>query len=806
MSAETATETTATAAAEAAPEETGALVRDGLLDQLIAFVGDWFDSLSQQLAEIGSGLTNIGRAGEFLRLVFADGQMRADTLHMLGLLALLLTGAAFAEWVARRLLRKPRRLLAHHAQLQQQRLQQQQADEETALAAAVAAANMDAATATASNVDVVAHAAATQDGAATTTPTEDAAAMATANADAAASSATASLAADANLPITDEPVSVARVRAGMETPDQTSASLEPRLHTVLAERRKTLVHSGLLQRMPFAIADALLVLLPLAVFLGAVTVLTFLLAPRNAAVAIYSAPIVEAYAGVRVGLAAMRLLISPASAGLRVLQVSDAMARYLFKWAIAAFVTVAAGLALAWLFALAGAGREIGTLCIKLASLIVHIMLITVVIQTRHPMQAYLRGDHTDASGSGRSSLRAFVAEIWPATAVFLIAAFWVVWALSVTDGFQRALRFGITTASVLIMARLVWILIIGLLDRSFEKSQSPAGGLANPELHRYHSLLRTLISCFIYALTVVALLEAWGVNALEWFESGTVGRRLLSAAATIAIATIVALVIWEVVSASLKRRILNWTEQGEVVRAARLRTLVPMIRTLLLAVIVLIVLMTALNELGVNVAPMLAGASIIGVALGFGSQKLVQDFITGIFLLMENAMQVGDTVTVAGLTGVVEYLSIRTVHLRAGDGSLHVVPFSSVSTVTNVNRGLGNAAVRVGVGADANLDEVYATLRTISDDMRTDARFGPLMLGDIDIWGVDQVDASMVTVAGQIRTTDRGRWPVQREFNKRMLLRFREIGIPLANPRETVLNTGGVAPVVVTGAGAEST
>src|SRR5690606_9837628 len=111
-------------------------------------------------------------------------------------------------------------------------------------------------------------------------------------------------------------------------------------------------------------------------------------------------------------------------------------------------------------------------------------------------------------------------------------------------------------------------------------------------------------------------------------------------------------------------------------------------------------------------------------------------------------------------------------------------------STVTNVNRGIGNASVRVNVGADADLDQVYKVMRAISDQMRADARFAPLILADIDIWGVDQLDASMITIAGQIRTTDKGRWPVQREFNKRMWQCFREQGIPLANPRETVLNT----------------
>ena len=123
------------------------------------------------------------------------------------------------------------------------------------------------------------------------------------------------------------------------------------------------------------------------------------------------------------------------------------------------------------------------------------------------------------------------------------------------------------------------------------------------------------------------------------------------------------------------------------------------------------------------NIAPLLASASIFGVALGFGSQKLVQDLITGIFLLMENAMQVGDWVTLAGVSGTVEYLSIRTVRLRGGDGSLYTVPFSSVSTVNNTNRGIGNAAVRVTIALGQDVDLAISTLKEIGAALREDER-----------------------------------------------------------------------------------
>jgi small-conductance mechanosensitive channel len=197
---------------------------------------------------------------------------------------------------------------------------------------------------------------------------------------------------------------------------------------------------------------------------------------------------------------------------------------------------------------------------------------------------------------------------------------------------------------------------------------------------------------------------------------------------------------------------------------------------------------MMVLSEIGVNIGPLLAGAGIIGVAVGFGSQKLVQDLITGIFLLLENAMQVGDAVTVSGLTGTVENLSIRTIRLRATDGSVHVIPFSSVTTVTNVNRGLGNASVNVSVAAAEDTDRVTEVLKEIVSGMRTDNEFGSRMLSDLQLWGVDKVDGASMTIAGQVVCTDSGRWSVQREFNRRMKQRFDELGIQLFNPMQRAI------------------
>jgi small-conductance mechanosensitive channel len=250
----------------------------------------------------------------------------------------------------------------------------------------------------------------------------------------------------------------------------------------------------------------------------------------------------------------------------------------------------------------------------------------------------------------------------------------------------------------------------------------------------------------------------------------------------TITIAIIAAIAIWEVTQALIQRQIGRPGDDGAR-RAARLMTLLPILRTTFLTAILTIVGLTALSEIGVNIAPLLAGAGIVGIAVGFGSQHLVQDVITGVFVLFENAIQIGDGVTVAGLSGTIEQLSVRTLRLRAADGSVHIIPFSSVTTITNNNRGLGNAAVSVTVAYAEDTDRVAEVLAEIAAGMREDPDFAARMLGDLQLFGVDAVRPWGATITGQIACTDTGRWPVQREFNRRIKKRFEELEITLSAP-----------------------
>jgi len=165
----------------------------------------------------------------------------------------------------------------------------------------------------------------------------------------------------------------------------------------------------------------------------------------------------------------------------------------------------------------------------------------------------------------------------------------------------------------------------------------------------------------------------------------------------------------------------------------------------------------------------------VVGIAIGFGSQKLVQDIINGLFLLLEDTMQVGDVVTLAGMSGTVEALSIRTIRLRGGDGSVNIIPFSAVTTVTNQTRDFGYAQISVGVAYEENVDHVCAVLMDIGRGMRKEPNWGTKMRGDLEINGLDQFGASALVITGQIRTGPGQHWAVRREFNRRMLIRFAE-------------------------------
>ncbi|WP_027798493.1 mechanosensitive ion channel family protein [Paraburkholderia dilworthii] len=559
-------------------------------------------------------------------------------------------------------------------------------------------------------------------------------------------------------------------------------------------------HWTLLQRLPRALLITVLRLLPLAVFVGAASALMSIYTddgtPQDRALD----SLVDIYVLCRLIVIVSGFFLQPAAPRLRLLRMSDAWAAFVHRWMIRIVSVVGVGSAAAEIAQSLGLSEAAHLALMKVVALAGHVMIAILILQCAKPVGELIR-----QRMAARKSLELVgnaLADAWAWLAVFVVMALWFIWALDVRNGYHALLHLGGMSLAVLVGARVLAIVVFGGLARLFNGQEDAGKSLVHQHAYRYYPLLRRVVSWIIGILTALALLQVWGVDVGNLFRDGSVGHRLASAIVTIGVAAVIALIVWESVNVSVEQRLDRWTTSGDLVRAARLRTLLPMLRTALFCAIALVVVLTGLSELGVNIGPLLAGASIFGVALGFGSQKLVQDFITGIFLLMENAMQVGDWVTLAGVSGTVEYLSIRTVRLRGSDGSLFTVPFSSVSTVNNTNRGIGNAAVRVNIVFGQDVDLAIDTLKEIGAALRADEKFKDGILSDFSFWGVDAVDGSAVTLAGQMQCRDSARWGVQREFNRRILDRFRERGIEIANPQRNLLtwDPDSIAPRVEAG------
>jgi len=563
-----------------------------------------------------------------------------------------------------------------------------------------------------------------------------------------------------------------------------------------SERRAHQILSRLLSRSPVALGRLALELLPVLIF--ALVAYGVIDSPiggiRTEKRVMFT--VMEAAAGYGVAMAIARTLFSSALPRLRLLPGDDAAARRGEGWVrlIAALVVVS--------YAFAGSGVLLGMTfaaretLLKLSGFAVAVCVLVVIFVNRESVADWIR-PNTAARGVFAVTRRR-IGAVWPFIAAFYVLAMWAVWALDIPNGFTRLVRLFFSTALIIIIVRLVLLATLASVDAWMRAHIDRAA--SSPSLHRrllrYHPMVRGLISSIAFFVTTIALTQAWGLGILFWFSTDYVGGRLAGAIVTIVVTFLVALCVWEATNAAIEAYLGRLTRESQLARSARLRTLLPMLRTTLMILILVVVVLTMLSEIGVNIGPLLAGAGVVGLAIGFGSQKLVQDIITGLFLLLENAMQVGDWVELAGLAGTVENLSIRTIRLRAMDGSVHIIPFSAVTTVTNMTRDFGYAVVDVEVSEREDPDRIADVLRDIAREMRAEPRWRSQIRDDLELMGVERFIGQGWVYRARVRTTPNDRWAVGRELNRRIKYRFDALGI--ARPVSAYQVFGNTPTVIV--------
>jgi small-conductance mechanosensitive channel len=218
-----------------------------------------------------------------------------------------------------------------------------------------------------------------------------------------------------------------------------------------------------------------------------------------------------------------------------------------------------------------------------------------------------------------------------------------------------------------------------------------------------------------------------------------------------------------------------------------RIETLVRLVRQAIIVLIWVIVFLLVLRQFGVDIGPILASAGVAGVAIGFGAQNLVRDVIAGFFLILENQVRVGDVAIVNGTGGLVEYVNFRTIVLRDLSGVVHVFPNGAINTMSNMTSDWSAYVFDIGIAYKEDVDRVIQLMRDVGKKLREDETFGPLMVDDIEVFGVDQFADSAVIIKGRLRTKPIKQWDVGREYRRRLKYAFDEMGIEIPFPHRSI-------------------
>ena len=272
--------------------------------------------------------------------------------------------------------------------------------------------------------------------------------------------------------------------------------------------------------------------------------------------------------------------------------------------------------------------------------------------------------------------------------------------------------------------------------------------------------------------------LTAFLGDAVAWTEVAAVALRI----ATILVVAWAGLLLSRRIIPALKRQLQKRSADPEQVK--RLDTLGRVMRYVFAVAIGVIAGMLVLAELGVAIAPLLASAGVLGIAVGFGAQSLIKDCFNGLFLLLEDQIHQGDVVKLGDHGGLVEEMTLRYVRLRDYDGNVHFVPNGQISTVVNMSRGFAQAVVDVGVGYGEDLDQVMDVMRETGAALRADVAFADRILGDLEIAGVERWADSAVMLRARFRTLPLEQWTVRREFLLRLKRAFDAHGIEIPFPQ----------------------
>lgn len=430
----------------------------------------------------------------------------------------------------------------------------------------------------------------------------------------------------------------------------------------------------------------------------------------------------------------------------------------------------------------------VGRLGTVIIMLIAFLYAVAIVMQNKAKVGAKLQETAEESDSHYTRYSFGLMARTWHMAAIAYFAALAIVTLVRPEDALPVLLKATVQMALAIGVGVFLSVVLTQLIGSKIHISDQARlkFPLLEERLNGFIPTLLKVVRVAILIAVVAVILDAWGIfNLVQWLASDA-GSTVILKFVTVVIILSAAKASWIVLASWIEHKLNPETGTGEP--SAREKTLLTIFRNAVLVTLTILTMMIVLAEIGINIGPLIAGAGVLGLAIGFGAQKLVQDIITGVFIQMENAINTGDVVTAGGITGVAEKLTIRSLGLRDLSGTYHIIPFSSVDSVSNYMRDFAYHLGEYGVAYREDTDEVIVRLREAYEELKTDEELAPSLLDEeLEVHGVTALADSSVNVRVRIKTTPGTQWAVGRAYNRLVKRHLDAAGIEIPFPHTTI-------------------
>jgi small-conductance mechanosensitive channel len=490
----------------------------------------------------------------------------------------------------------------------------------------------------------------------------------------------------------------------------------------------------------------------------------------------------------RIVFALADFLLAPSRPAQRLLPLDDATAATLTRTITA--VTAIAGLiaALGETYAAAGADVAVSEAITLILGLAMVAICLAAIWRVRNPIGNLIR------RAGGNSPIAGLAADLWPFAAIVYVLSIFSgrVWE-TITDT-ETGRGEGILSLAILVGIPVADFALSRMLGATVSSPQAAGPSILRQLVVSYEPVLRRVIHIVLIVAAVLALAELWDLD-LFGMAQRSLGGQIASSLLGIGLVLLIGYISWEIARTAIDRRLAEEAKIPEGAATSRLRTLLPLLRVFVAITLSVMTALSVLAALGVNIVPLLAGASIVGVAIGFGSQTLVKDIVSGAFFLMDDAFRVGEYIEVGDAKGTVEKITVRALFLRHHRGALNILPYGQISRLRNTSRDWMIMSLEFRLALETDLRKVKKIVKTIGDEIAADPELAPALLTPIKSGGVIATDDSSLTV--RVKYTARpgdGAFMVRRVAYEKILKAFAANGIEFASRRVAVYVPPGEA------------